>query len=480
MHRHLVAVEVGVVGHADERMQLNGLALDQDRLERLDAQPVQRRRAIQQHGVLADHLVEDVPHLGPALLDHLLGALDRGRVATLFQLVVDERLEQLQGHVLRQPALVQTQFRADDDNRPARIIDPLAEQILAEPSALALQHVGQRLERALVRAGQRPAATAVVEQRVHRFLQHALFVAHDDVGCAQLHESFEPVVAVDDAAVQVVQVGRGEAAPVERHERAQVGWNDRNDLQDHLLGQVARLAEGVDDLQPFGDLLAFRLAPRLDHFDAQVAGQLLQVEVLHQLADGLGADARPKAARPEFLQRLPIAEFAQQFLRLERRLARVDDDEGLEVQHALQVLERHVHERAEAAGQALEEPDVGDRTGEFDVAHALAPDLGLDDLDAAFFAHHAAVPHALVLAAVALVVLGRPEDFGAEQAVAFGFERPVVDGLRLLDLAVRPRLHHVRGGQRDANGAEAERILGFFEETQKIFHGALTSPYWSG
>jgi hypothetical protein len=64
-------------------------------------------RAVQQHRVLADHLVEDVPHLGTLLLDHLLGALDGGDVAALFELVEDERLEQLERHLLRQPALVQ-------------------------------------------------------------------------------------------------------------------------------------------------------------------------------------------------------------------------------------------------------------------------------------------------------------------------------------------------------------------------------------
>ena len=37
MHRHLVAVEVGVERRANERMQLNGLALDQHRLECLNA-----------------------------------------------------------------------------------------------------------------------------------------------------------------------------------------------------------------------------------------------------------------------------------------------------------------------------------------------------------------------------------------------------------------------------------------------------------
>ena len=44
---HLVAVEVGVEGRADERMQLDRLAFDQDGLEGLDAQAVQRRRAVQ-------------------------------------------------------------------------------------------------------------------------------------------------------------------------------------------------------------------------------------------------------------------------------------------------------------------------------------------------------------------------------------------------------------------------------------------------
>ena len=43
MHSHLVAVEVRVERGADERMQLNGAALNEDRLKRLTAQAVQRR-----------------------------------------------------------------------------------------------------------------------------------------------------------------------------------------------------------------------------------------------------------------------------------------------------------------------------------------------------------------------------------------------------------------------------------------------------
>ena len=100
----------------------------------------------------------------------------------------DERLEQLQRHLLGQAALVQLQGRADHDDRTAGVVDALAQQVLAEPPLLALDHVGQGLERPLVGAGDRAAAAAVVEQRVHRFLQHPLLVAHDDVRRVELQQ----------------------------------------------------------------------------------------------------------------------------------------------------------------------------------------------------------------------------------------------------------------------------------------------------
>ena len=181
VHGHLVTVEVGVERGADQRMQLDRLAFDQHRLERLDAEAMQRRRAVQQHRMLADHLFEDVPHLGLFALDQLLRRLDRGGEATALQLGEDERLEQLQRHLLRQAALVQAQRRADHDDRTAGVVDALAEQVLAEATLLALDHVGERLQRALVGAGDGTAATAVVHQRIDRLLQHALLVAHDDV-----------------------------------------------------------------------------------------------------------------------------------------------------------------------------------------------------------------------------------------------------------------------------------------------------------
>ena len=119
MDRHLVAIEVGVEGRADERMQLDGLTLDQHGLERLNAEPVKRRRPVQHHRMLADHLLQDIPDLGPLLLHHALGGLDGLRHAVEFELGIDERLEQLERHLLGQTALMQLQFRADHDHRTA-------------------------------------------------------------------------------------------------------------------------------------------------------------------------------------------------------------------------------------------------------------------------------------------------------------------------------------------------------------------------
>ena len=145
---HLVAVEVGVEGGAHQRVDLDGLALDQDRLEGLDAEAVQGRGPVEEHRVLLDDLLEDVPHLGPAPLDHALGRLDVLGQLEVDQPLHDERLEQLEGHLLGQAALVQLEGRADHDDRTAGVVDPLAEQVLAEPALLALQHVRRRLERA--------------------------------------------------------------------------------------------------------------------------------------------------------------------------------------------------------------------------------------------------------------------------------------------------------------------------------------------
>ena len=164
---------------------------------------------------------------------------------------------------------------------------------------------------------------------------------------------------------------------------------------------------------------------------------MIQIQAAQQRAHALGAHSRAEVVT-ELLGFREVVIFRHQLAALQRGHPRIGHHVGFEIQHALNVAQRHVEHHAQTRRQRLQEPDVGDRAGELDVTHALAPHLGQRHFDAALLADHAAMFQALVLAAQALVVLGRTENLGAEEAVTFGLERAVVDGLRLLHLTIRP------------------------------------------
>ena len=434
-----------------------------------------------------------------------------------------------------QAALVQLEVRVDDDDRTAGVVDALAQQVLAEAALLALEGLGERLERTTATARDGTATTAVVEEGVHGLLQHALLVVDDDRGGVEVEQALEAVVAVDDATVEVVEVGRGEAAAVELHHGAQVGRDDRDDVQDHVGGVVAALEEGVDDLEALDGLLALLLLGLLGgHDGAQLLGLLPEVDAAQQVADGLGAHAAlevdgvvalhlgEEALVGDELALLELHELVEglaaelllllvlllevgdagadlvggegldvvelvaahlalglealdlvvalgvELLEVGGQLllevlgvglaglgVHVGDDVGREVEDLLEVLALDVEQAGQReARRALEVPDVAHGSGELDVAHALAAHLGARHLDAAALADDALEADALVLAAGALPVLDRTEDLLAEQAVLLGLERAVVDGLGLLDLAVRPAANLVGRGQRDLDCVE--------------------------
>src|SRR5262249_37937859 len=135
-------------------------------------------------------------------------------------------------------------------------------------------------------------------------------------------------------------------------------------------------------------------------------------------------------------------------------LVHVRDHVRGEVDDLFQVLGRQVEQVAETAGNALEIPDMRNGSGELDVAHPLTPDLRPRDLDPAPLADDPLEADPLVLTAIALPVPGGPEDLLAEEPVLLGLEGPVVDGLRLLDLTMRPLSDVVRGGKANAQVVE--------------------------
>jgi hypothetical protein len=213
----------------------------------------------------------------------------------------------------------------------------------------------------------------------------------------------------------------------------------------------AGLLEGLEHLQALGVLLD------LDFGAGQVAAQLLdldvEVDAFQQVLDALGAHLGDELVTV-FLALGVVVVLGHDAELLQRGHAGVGDHVGFEVQHALDVAQRHVEHQAQARRQRLQEPDVRAGRGQVDVAHALAAHLGLRDFDAALLADHAAVLQALVLAAQALVVLDRAEDLGAEQAVALRLEGPVVDRFRLLHFAEGPGTDLLGRGDADADGIE--------------------------
>src|SRR4029079_2697440 len=108
------------------------------------------------------------------------------------------------------------------DDRTAGVVDALAKEVLAETALLALEHVAQGLQRTVARSGDRTAAAAVVEEPVNSFLKHALLVVDDDLRSTEVKQALEAVVAVDHAAVEVVEVGGRNAATVPLEHRGQL------------------------------------------------------------------------------------------------------------------------------------------------------------------------------------------------------------------------------------------------------------------
>jgi len=141
VNRHLVTVKVSVEGHADERVKLNRFALDEQSLEGLHTKTMKGWSTVEDNRIFGYHLFQNVPNLFHLFFHHLPSTLDSGNIAFALQLVVDKRFEQLERHLLRDAALVQTEMRPNDNYRTSRVIDTLAKKILAEAALLSLEHV---------------------------------------------------------------------------------------------------------------------------------------------------------------------------------------------------------------------------------------------------------------------------------------------------------------------------------------------------
>ena len=87
--------------------------------------------------------------------------------------------------------------------------------------------------------------------------------------------------------------------------------------------------------------------------------ELGDVDALEQFLDGLGAHHGLEAGGAVLLVELAEAGLVLDDLALlDGRVAGIDDDVGLEVEHGFELAQADVEQVADARGQALEEPDV--------------------------------------------------------------------------------------------------------------------------
>src|SRR6185312_11805340 len=98
----------------------------------------------------------------------------------------------------------------------------------------------------------------------------------------------------------------------------------------------------------------------------------------------------------------------------------------------------HVEDEADAGRHALEEPDMANRHGQLDMAHALAAHAGKRHFHAATIANDATVLDAFIFSAGAFPVLHGTEDAFAEQSAFFRLERAVIDRLRVFNFTLGP------------------------------------------
>src|ERR1035437_531609 len=122
-------------------MNLDGAAVDQHRLESLDAETVQRRCAVEQYRPLFDNLFQDIVDFRSGPFDQSAGAFNIMCQVFLYQVTHHKGFKKIQGHAPRQTALMQFQFGADYDDRTSAVVDALSQQVLAETTLLASQHI---------------------------------------------------------------------------------------------------------------------------------------------------------------------------------------------------------------------------------------------------------------------------------------------------------------------------------------------------
>ena len=128
--------------------------------------------------------------------------------------------------------------------------------------------------------GYRTPAPAIVDKRVDGLLQHPLLVANNNLWSFQLQQTLQPIVAIDDPSIKVIQVGGREPSTIELDHWAKLGRKHRQDRKNHPLRSIPAAAEGLGNTQTLGCLFpALAGTGGFTNLISQLGRQLVQIDL---------------------------------------------------------------------------------------------------------------------------------------------------------------------------------------------------------
>ena len=397
--------------------------------------------------MLFDYVFERIPNASVCRIvcavDLLLSVLNVGCLAHFYKSLDNKRLEELDCHLLRQTALVDLKAGTYNDNGTAGVVNTLTQEVLTEATLLTAKHLGEGLERTVGGACYGLAALAVIDERVYCLLQHSLFVSDDDLGSADLHQLLKTVVTADNATVKLVKVGGCKASTVQLYHRTDFGRKYGDSIQDHPIQMVARLTEGLNDLESLNHTRFLLTGCSVELFLKGFC-QLFNIDALQEFLNCLGTHAGAELAAVK-LAVFNILLFGKHQTLLEGGVTGIEDNVLCKIEHLLQGLGRHIQNQRHTRRNCLEIPDVRNRRCQLDVSHTFATNLFGCYVNAALFAlDNLFAVRVLILTAHTSAIFAGTENTLAEQSTDLCLERSIVDGLGLVNLTVRPLTDHIR------------------------------------
>ncbi|EGG98386.1 hypothetical protein imdm_72 [gamma proteobacterium IMCC2047] len=143
--------------------------------------------------------------------------------------------------------------------------------------------------------------------------------------------------------------------------------------------------------------------------------------MLHQFLNRFSAHLSNEVIT-ELFQSFEVLLVIQNLTVFQRGHAWVSDNKGFEVQHALDITQRHIQQHTNTGWQRFQEPNMGNRAGQFNVTHTLTTHFSQCNFYTTLFTDYTTVLEALVFTTQALVILNRAKNFGTEQAVTLRLE----------------------------------------------------------